>query len=82
MLLPDHPVQRTRQRAARVALFLLVVAFGTAVQAVARKVKLLRKYRPGQSMVYVTKVSTNSKINSNPAELKNFFPPMPTEPVG
>ena len=78
MLLPDHPVQRTRQRAARVALFLLVVAFGTAVQAVARKVKLLRKYRPGQSMVYVTKVSTNSKINSNPAELKNFFPPMPT----
>ena len=42
------------------------------------KCRLARKYRPGQSMVYVTKVSTNSKIDSNPPELKNFFPPMPT----
>ena len=78
MLLPDDPMRRIRHRAVRVVLFLLAVACGTAVQAVGRKVKLVRTYRPGQSIVYVTKVSTSSKINSNPAELKNFFPPMPT----
>jgi len=43
------------------------------------KVLLTRKYRPGQSIVYVTTVRTNSKINSNPPELKNFFPPMPAD---
>jgi hypothetical protein len=78
MLLPDDPLRRTRLRAARVVLSLLVIACATAVQADARKVKLVRKYRPGQAIVYITKVSTSSKINSNPAELKNFFPPMPT----
>src|SRR5580700_8579212 len=79
MLLPDHAVQRTRHRASNVALYLLLVACATATQAVARKVRLVRVYHTGQSIVYVTKVSTNSKINSNPAELKNFFPPMPTD---
>jgi hypothetical protein len=61
-----------------VALFLLALACGTATQAAGGRVTLARKYRSGQSIVYVTKVSTNSKINSNPPELKNFFPPMPT----
>jgi len=30
-------------------------------------------------MVYVTKVHTNSKMDSDPPGLKNFFPPMPTD---
>lgn len=30
-------------------------------------------------MIYVTTVHTNSKIDSTPPELKNFFPPMPTD---
>ena len=42
------------------------------------RVKLVRKYKSGQSTVYATKVSTNSKIDSNPPELKTFFPLMPT----
>jgi len=66
-----HPTGRT-------AFFLLIVACVTAVQAAGGRVQLARKYCPGQSIVYVTKVSTNSKINSNPPELKSFFPPMPT----
>ncbi len=42
------------------------------------KVLLTRKYRLGESMVYVTKVRTNSKVDSDPPNLKDFFPPMPT----
>jgi hypothetical protein len=60
------------------ALLLLALAVGTQVQAAGGKVLLVRKYRSGQSTVYLTKVSTNSKIDSNPPELKNFFPPLPT----
>ena len=61
------------------ALLLLVLAGATVAQGAGGKVLLTRKYRPGQSMVYVTKVHTNSKIDSNPPGLKNFFPPMPTD---
>ena len=57
---------------------LLVLAGATVAQGAGGKVLLTRKYRPGQSMVYVTKVQTNSKIDSDPPGLKNFFPPMPT----
>jgi hypothetical protein len=62
----------------RRTIILLVLAFCTAAESAGGRVTLARKYRPGQSTVYVSKVSTNSKINSNPPELKNFFPPMPT----
>ena len=62
-----------------VALILLVLAGATVAQGAGGKVLLTRKYRLGRSMVYVTKVHTNSKIDSNPPELKNFFPPMPTD---
>jgi len=61
-----------------VALLLLALAGGTVAQGAGGKVMLARKYRPGSSIVYVTKVSTNSEIDSNPPELKSFFPPMPT----
>jgi hypothetical protein len=65
--------------AGAVALVLLVFAGARLAQGAGGKVLLARKYRAGQSMVYVTKVRTNSKIDSNPPELKNFFPPMPTD---
>lgn len=67
-------------RAAQVMLLLLVFASAVATQASAGgKVLLARKYRPGQSMVYVTTVRAISKFDSNPPNLKNFFPPMPTD---
>jgi len=59
-------------------LLLLVLAGATVAQGAGGKVTLTRKYRPGQAVVYVTTVKTNSKIDSNPPELKNLFPPMPT----
>ena len=79
MLLPDEPSQLNSLPLGRVGFFLLALVLGTAAQATAGKVTLARKYQSGQSIVYVTKVSTSSKINSNPPELKNFFPPMPTD---
>ncbi|MFZ0962832.1 MAG: hypothetical protein WAO35_18345 [Terriglobia bacterium] len=61
------------------ALLLLALAGSTLAQGAGDEVKLTRKYRPGQAMVYVTKVHTNSKVDSNPPGLKNFFPPLPTD---
>ena len=78
MLLPDHQMRQKLSPAGRITLLLLALLCGTATHAIGGRVTLARKYRPGQSIVYVTKVSSNSKINSNPPELKNFFPPMPT----
>ena len=76
--LPGRAFDRDLRRAPGVVLLLLAIAVGSEAQAAGGKVLLARKYRSGQSTVYVTKVSTNSKIDSNPPELKNFFPPMPT----
>ena len=81
-------IGRKRRRAGKISsrrvsaatglpLLLLVVANCTPVAQGAGKVRLARKYRPGQSMVYITKVTTNSKIESEPATLKDFFPPVP-----
>ncbi len=77
MLPPERPRRPPTQPAERLLFFLLAAVCGTVVQASAGKVTLARKYRPGQSTVYVSNVSTNSKIDSNPPELKNFFPPLP-----
>ncbi len=43
------------------------------------KIKLARKYRPGQTMVYETKMRTRATVTSNPSGLKMFLPPLPTE---
>jgi hypothetical protein len=77
--LPRRALPRPRRRAGGVALLLLVLAGATVAQGAGGKVLLTRKYRPGQSMIYVTKVRMNSKIDSNPPGLKDFFPPMPTD---
>ena len=78
-LLPRCTLRCSQPYAGGVALLLLVLAGATMAQGAGGKVLLTRKYRPGQSMIYVTKVHTKSKINSNPPGLKDFFPPMPTD---
>jgi hypothetical protein len=77
MLLPDK-LRLVQRPAWGAAILLLTLAGGPLAQGAGGGVTLARKYRPGQSIVYVTKVSTNSKIDSNPPELKSFFPPIPT----
>jgi hypothetical protein len=57
----------------------LALAAATLAHGAGGAVRLTRKYRAGQSMVYVSKVQTDSKMDSNPPELKSFFPPMPTK---
>jgi hypothetical protein len=71
-------MRRPSRPATRILLLVLVVGMVTAKDASARKVSIARKFRAGQSIAYVTKVDTNSKIDSNPPMLKNFFPAMPT----
>ncbi|HMD83291.1 MAG TPA: hypothetical protein VKO18_01165 [Terriglobia bacterium] len=77
--LPGRTWLCPQRHAGGVALLLLVFAGATVAQGAGGKVLLTRKYRPGQSIVYVTTVRTNSKIDSNPPALKNFFPPMPAD---
>lgn len=59
-------------------LLLLMMACLSPTLRAGGKVMLVRKYHPGQSIVYATNVSTTSKIESNPPELRNFFPPLPS----
>jgi hypothetical protein len=40
---------------------------------------LMRKYRPGQRMVYQTRMQTRATPRSKPPGLKAFLPPVPTE---
>ncbi len=77
--LPGRKWHCPQRRAGGVAFLLLVFAGGTVAQGAGGKVLLTRKYRSGQSIVYVTTVRTNSKVDSNPPSLKNFFPPMPAD---
>lgn len=65
-----------------VAVFLVVLLplAGTATaQAWGRGTNLVRKYKPGQRMVYQTLIETHAKIHSTPEGLKAFLPPFPTE---
>ncbi len=43
------------------------------------QVRLTRRYRSGQRMVYATKMHTKAVIHSEPPELQNFLPPLPTD---
>lgn len=76
--LPELPFAVRRAAQAAILLLSFTLATNTA-GAAGGKVLLARKYRPGQSMVYITTVHATSKLDSNPPNLKNFFPPMPTE---
>ncbi len=43
------------------------------------KTKLVRKYRPGQEIVYQASIHTQATVQSNPEGLKALLPPLPTE---
>jgi len=43
------------------------------------EVKLARRYRSGQKMVYATKMHTKAVVHSDPPELQSFLPPLPTD---
>lgn len=68
--------RQVRERLVLVVL-VLVASAGTA-QAWGRGTNLVRRYRPGQRMVYRTSIETEAKIRSNPEGLKAFLPPLPT----
>lgn len=72
-------MRRPLRPAGGVALLLLALATSPAAQGAGGEVMLTRKYRPGRAIVYVTKVHTNSKVDSTPPSLKDFFPPMPAD---
>jgi hypothetical protein len=58
---------------------LLALACALPASAWGGKVRLARKYRPGQQMVYQTQIRTTSTVRSNPPTLKSFLPPVPSE---
>jgi hypothetical protein len=64
-------------RAGALALLLLSVAL--PAHGWGRKVTLARKYRPGQTMVYETRMQTRAEVRSDPPGLKAFLPPVPTQ---
>lgn len=43
------------------------------------KTSLVRKYRPGQEVVYQTSIQTHVTVQSKPESLKALLPPLPTE---
>jgi len=57
----------------------LILSCSLPAQAWGGKVKLARKYRPGQRMVYQTSMQTRATLRSNPPGLTAFLPPTPTE---
>jgi hypothetical protein len=68
-----------RRRAAWLAvLFLLAFAGVPRALAWGGKVRLVRKYRSGQEMVYQTEIRTTATVRSNPPDLKAFLPPVPS----
>jgi len=61
------------------AAILLLWAAATPVHAWGGKTSLVRKYRPGQTTVYQTRIQTRATVNSQPEGLKALLPPLPTE---
>jgi len=60
------------------ALALLTLWAPTSALAWGGQVRLTRRYQSGQKMVYTTKMHTKAVIHSEPPELQNFLPPLPT----
>lgn len=59
--------------------FVIAVVVPVPLRAWGGKTRLVRRYRPGQQMVYQTTIKTTSSLHSNPESLKDFLPPVPTE---
>jgi len=77
--LPFRKFALTKRCARGVTLALLVLASCPLAQAWGGKVKLARTYRTGQKIAYSAQIRTHVHLDSNPPELKTFFPPMPTD---
>jgi hypothetical protein len=58
---------------------LWVIASAPVAQGWGGKVALVRKYRPGQTIVYASQVRTRAQVDSDPPGLKSFLPPVPTD---
>jgi len=65
----------------RLAIGLALLSLWAPMPALARgsQVRLTRRYRSGQKMVYETKMHTKAVIHSDPPELQSFLPPLPTD---
>jgi hypothetical protein len=68
-----------RERVGLAVAALLLLAIAPAAQAWGRGTRLVRKYKPGQQMVYQTSMETHTKVRSTPEGLKALLPPFPTE---
>ena len=68
-------------RCVRLLTWLALLALWAPLPALARggQVRLTRRYQSGQKMVYATKMHTKAVIHSEPPELQNFLPPLPTD---
>ena len=79
---PGRPQEPSLQlRSVRGAATLALMTLWTSMPALAwgGQVKLTRRYQSGQKMVYATKMHTKAMIHSEPPELQNFLPPLPTD---
>jgi hypothetical protein len=76
-LLPALPRLRSVRLVAGLALLTLWAPI--PVLAWGGQVRLTRRYQSGEKMVYATKMHTKAVIHSEPPELQNFLPPLPTD---
>ena len=76
---PQGPPLRRRRVRLVAALALLSLWAPMSALAWGGQVRLTRRYRSGQKMVYATTMHTKAVIHSEPPELQSFLPPLPTD---
>jgi len=76
---PHRPPLIRRSASVAAALALLTLWASKPALAWGGQVRLARRYQSDQKMVYATKMHTKVVIHSEPAELQNFLPPLPTD---
>ena len=76
---PQEPLPQ--RRSVRLVTGLALLSLWAPMPALAwgGQVRLTRRYRSGQKMVYETKMHTKAIIHSQPPELQSFLPPLPTD---
>ena len=75
---PQGPPLQFRSVRLIVALAVLTLWAPRPVLAWGGQVRLTRRYQSGQKMVHATKMHTKAVTHSDPPELQNFLPPLPT----
>ena len=70
--------RRERRLGRNIVLALLAMTVAWPAPGWARKVRLARRYRSGEKMVYETQLNTSAQYQFNPPTLQNFLPPLPT----